>query len=114
MVDMSISFFGFPKDEQRLKIWVHCCQHQTFVPLKHSKTCSKHFTERQYSKNPARLANVPPPFWIVLWVDSDSYLNMIANFDTHVEVVLVPNTVVHVNSGNEIDHLGNRPKHPHF
>jgi hypothetical protein len=31
-----------------------------------------------------------------------------------VEVVLVQNTVVHVNSGNENDHLGNRPKRPHF
>ena len=39
---------------------------------------------------------------------------MTANINTHVEVVLVQNTVVHVNSGNENDYLGNRPKHPHF
>ena len=32
----------------------------------------------------------------------------------NVEVVLVQSAVVHVNSGNENDHLGNRPKHPHF
>ena len=94
MVDKSISFFGFPKDQQILKIWVHYCNRQIFVSSKHSKTCSKHFTERQYSRNPARLAYVPPPFWIVLWVDSDSYLSMTANIDTHVEVVLVQNTIV--------------------
>ena len=39
---------------------------------------------------------------------------MTVNIDTHVEVVLVQNTVVHVYSGNENDHLGNRQKHRHF
>ena len=39
---------------------------------------------------------------------------MTVNIDAHVEVVLVQNTVVHVNSGNENDHLDNRPKRPHF
>jgi hypothetical protein len=108
MVDKSISFFGFPKDQQILKIWVHYCKRQYFSPSKHSITCSKDFTERQYSRNPARLA----PFldsavgW-QLW-------QQILIQCTHVEVVLVQNTVVHVNSGNENDHLGNRSKRPHF
>ena len=70
MIDKSISFFCFPKDQQKLKIWVHYCKRQYFSPSKHSKICSKHFTERQYSRKPARLTYVPPPFWIVLWVDS--------------------------------------------
>ena len=39
---------------------------------------------------------------------------MTVNIDTHVEVVLVQNTEVRIYSGNENDHLGNRPKHPHF
>ena len=39
---------------------------------------------------------------------------MTVNIDTHVEVVLVQNTVVHVNSGNENDQLGNKPNRPHF
>ena len=39
---------------------------------------------------------------------------MTVNIHTHVEVVLVQNTVVHVNSGNENDHLGNKPNRPHF
>ena len=85
MVDKSISFFGFPKDQQRLKIWVHDCKRQDFPPSKHSKICSKHFTECQYSRNPAQLAYVPPPFWIVLWlivfIVYDSYLNMTTNID---------------------------------
>jgi hypothetical protein len=39
---------------------------------------------------------------------------MTVNIETHVEVVLVQNTVVLVNSDNENAHLGNRPKRPHF
>ena len=39
---------------------------------------------------------------------------MTVNIDTHVEVVLVQNTVVHIYSGNENDHLGNMSKRPHF
>ena len=35
---------------------------------------------------------------------------MTVNIDTHVEVVLVQNTEVHIYSGNENDHLGNRTK----
>ena len=58
MVDKSISFFGFPKDQQRLKIWVHYCKRQTFSSWKYSKICWKHFTECQYSRNPARLAEM--------------------------------------------------------
>jgi hypothetical protein len=38
---------------------------------------------------------------------------MTVNIDKHVEVVLVQNTVVHVNSGNENYHLDNRTKRPH-
>jgi hypothetical protein len=44
----------------------------------------------------------------------DCLIDMTVNNDTHVEVVLVQNTVLHVNSGNENDHLGNRPKRIHF
>jgi hypothetical protein len=106
MVDKSISFFGFPTDLQRLKIWVHYYQRQCISPSKHSKACSKHFTERQYSRN-------PPPFvsccGLTVFLVYDSYLSMTDNSDTHVEVVLVQSTVVHVNSGNENDHLCNRP-----
>jgi hypothetical protein len=36
--------------------------------------------------------------WLFNWLT--------VNIDEHVEVVLVQNTVVHVNSGNENDHLG--------
>jgi hypothetical protein len=44
----------------------------------------------------------------------DCLTDMTVNIDTHVEVVLVQNTVVHVYSGHENDHLDNRPKRPHF
>ena len=118
MVDKSISFFGFPTDLQRLKIWVHYYQRQCISPSKHSKACSKHFTSRQYSRNPAWLSYVPLPFvsscGLTVFLVYDSYLSMTDNSDTHVEVVLVQSTVVHVKSGNENDHLCNRPITPPF
>ena len=93
MVVKSISFLGFPTDLQRLKIWVHYYQRQCISPSKHSKACSKHFTERQYSRNPARLAYVPLPFvsccGLTVSLVYDSYLSMTDNSVTHVEVVLI-------------------------
>ena len=44
----------------------------------------------------------------------DCLTDMTVTIDTHVEVVLVQNTVVHIASGNENDHLGNKPNCPHF
>ena len=56
-----------------------------------------------------------PLFWIVtVFIVCDSYLSMRANIDTRVEVVLVQITVVHVNSGNENDHLCKGQNAPFF
>jgi hypothetical protein len=60
-VDKNVSFFGFPKDNARQKIWIHYCRRKDFVLTKHSKICSKHFTPSQYLRYPARLAELGYP-----------------------------------------------------
>ena len=61
MVDKSVSFFGFPKDQGRLKDWIHYCKRDDFKPTKHSKICSKHFTVQQFSRHPDTLAQLGYP-----------------------------------------------------
>lgn len=60
-VDKNVSFFGFPKDNTRQKLWIHYCRRRDFVVTKHSKICSKHFSPSQYSRHPSRLAALGYP-----------------------------------------------------
>jgi len=117
MVD-NLIFFGFPKDQHRLKIWVHYCTRQYFSRSKHSKICSKHFTERQYSRNPAQLAYVPPPFWIVLWVDSFHSMWYVFKHDGKYWYTCGSGSRPKHSSTCKLVqrecHLDNRPKRPHF
>ena len=59
--DKTVSWFSFPKDQPRFKAWVHYCKRQDFTPSKYSKICGKHFTKSQYSRDPARLAELGYP-----------------------------------------------------
>ena len=57
----TFSWLSFPKDQSRFKAQVHYCKHQDFTPSKYSKICGKHFTKSQYSRDPARLAELGYP-----------------------------------------------------
>lgn len=59
--DKDIHWFTFPKDPQRHRAWTHYCKRQDFTPSKYSRICSKHFTESQYSRHPAKLAELGYP-----------------------------------------------------
>ena len=59
--DKTVSWFSFPKDQPRFKAWVHYCKCQDFTPSKYGKICGKHFTKSQYSRDPARLAELGYP-----------------------------------------------------
>ena len=59
--DKTVSWFSFPKDQPRFKAWVNYCKRQHFTPSKCSKICGKHFTMSQYSRDPARLAELGYP-----------------------------------------------------
>ena len=60
-VSNTMYWFSFPKDQPRFKAWVHYCKLQDFTPSKYSKICGKHFTKSQYSRDPARLAELGYP-----------------------------------------------------
>ena len=60
-IDRTVSWFSFPKYQPRFKAWVHYCKCQDFTPSKYGKICGKHFTKSQYSRDPARLAELGYP-----------------------------------------------------
>uniref|UniRef100_A0A8W8MGE8 THAP-type domain-containing protein n=1 Tax=Magallana gigas TaxID=29159 RepID=A0A8W8MGE8_MAGGI len=41
------SFFNFPKDARRRKIWTIFCKRESFVPTTNHRLCSDHFTKNQ-------------------------------------------------------------------
>jgi hypothetical protein len=49
------SFFTFPKDNTRRKQWIFYCKREGFVPTKHHRLCSDHFTKSQIQRDPATL-----------------------------------------------------------
>ena len=54
--DKGVSWFRFPSEAGRNKTWLHYCKRKDFIPTKHSRICSKHFSDEQYSRNPVKLA----------------------------------------------------------
>ncbi|KAM4728869.1 uncharacterized protein FYW61_011697 [Anableps anableps] len=48
-----VSFFSFPKDPRRRKIWVDAVRRKDWKPTKHSKLCSDHFEESAFSVPPS-------------------------------------------------------------
>lgn len=49
------SFFNFPKDAHRRKIWTIFCKRESFVPTKNHRFCSDHFTKNQLQRAPSHL-----------------------------------------------------------
>lgn len=49
------SFFNFPKDARRRKIWTIFCKRESFVPTTNHRLCSDHFTKNQLQRDPAHL-----------------------------------------------------------
>ncbi|XP_046393435.1 THAP domain-containing protein 2-like [Ischnura elegans] len=45
-----ITFHSFPANEERRKEWVRNVRRENFVPSKHTKICSKHFTEDPFDR----------------------------------------------------------------
>ena len=61
LVGNTVCWFSFLKDQPRFKASEHYCKRQDFIPSKYSKICGKHFTKSQYSRDPARLAELGYP-----------------------------------------------------
>ncbi|KAJ4448840.1 hypothetical protein ANN_00231 [Periplaneta americana] len=54
----NIQFFTFPfKDQERLKKWIAAVRRRNFLPTRHSRICSEHFTKEDYLVRPN--INVP-------------------------------------------------------
>lgn len=56
-----LSWFIFPKERARGKSWIRYCKRADFVPTKHSKICSKHFSASQYARHLEKLAELGYP-----------------------------------------------------
>lgn len=48
---MYISFFRFPKDESRRKLWENKIRRKDFKVTDHTYICSKHFTVENFDSN---------------------------------------------------------------
>lgn len=55
-LEQNVHWFSFPKDQSRLKAWIHYCKRKDFTPTKHSRICGKHFSVKQYKIDPSVLA----------------------------------------------------------
>lgn len=44
----SVSFFGFPRDSKRRKLWITKIKRVGLVPTSNTKLCSRHFTADQF------------------------------------------------------------------
>ena len=56
--DHGLGMLTFPKDKHRRKIWVQKVKRQNFVPLEHSRLCSRHFDFEQFVIDPRIASSV--------------------------------------------------------
>ena len=58
-LDDGISFYLFPRNKTRFRLWLNCLRRKDFKGSPYSKVCSKHFLTGTPSKSPNSVDYVP-------------------------------------------------------